>query len=200
MVIVSTLSGPVFAVQSQKWIERARETRNRQLWIFHTLMATRAVRASSIEHIQALNLIDLVFSRKSGKEQRIRAAWNQYHDYLLQTVPENMNPNEARAYNEKGVDFLVSLLETLSQSLGYSFSLVELKRGGYYPQGQFDDINNRAQIRDELLKIVRGEKPFPMAVVQFPVSEEAIKTQRHVNEALLKMLSGESPLQIKSSR
>ena len=99
---------------------------------------------------------------------------------------------------EKGVDFLVSLLETLSNALGYNFDKVELKRGGYYPQGQFDDVNARAIIRDSLVKVLSGDRPIPMSVVSFHVPEEATKNQIALQKALLKTLSGEQPLKIKS--
>jgi len=39
------------------------ERRNRKAWLFHSLMAPRAARVSP-EHVQALNMIDLVFYGK----------------------------------------------------------------------------------------------------------------------------------------
>src|ERR1700741_2114489 len=50
LLIAVTFTGPIVAVQVQKWVERIREKRNRKHWIFHTLMATRAIRAGSNEH------------------------------------------------------------------------------------------------------------------------------------------------------
>ena len=60
LLIVSTILGPVLAVQAQKWVERARERKNRKAWIFHTLMATRGNR-TDVNHVQALNMIELGF-------------------------------------------------------------------------------------------------------------------------------------------
>ncbi|MGZ7172458.1 DUF6680 family protein [Burkholderia gladioli] len=56
----ATLLGPVLAVQAQKWVERAREATNRKQSVFTTLMATRQSRVS-IDHVRALNSIDLAF-------------------------------------------------------------------------------------------------------------------------------------------
>lgn len=58
--IIATIAGPILAVQAQKWLERLRERRNRKLKVFQQLMATRASRLST-DHVQALNMIDLVF-------------------------------------------------------------------------------------------------------------------------------------------
>jgi hypothetical protein len=75
---------------------------------------------------------------------------------------------------------------------------VQLKRGGYYPRGHADENAARAAIRDNLVKVLTGAQPVNMAVVSFPVSEEALKNQQLVQTALLKTLSGDQPLRIKS--
>jgi hypothetical protein len=196
LLILATFCGPIAAVQAQKWIERAREQRSRRLWIFQTLMATRAIRASSSEHVQALNLIDVFFNGKSAKDKAVRNAWLIYLDFFNQEVPDN--DVSARAHNEKGVDFLVTLLEAIAKALGYDFNKVQLKRGGYYPRGHADENAARAAIRDNLVKVLTGVQPVQMEVVRFPVSEEALKNQQLVQEALLKILSGDQPLKIKS--
>jgi hypothetical protein len=59
-IVSATLLGPILAVQAQKWLERWRDYRNRKMWVFQTLMATRAARLEA-EHVRALNMIDLVF-------------------------------------------------------------------------------------------------------------------------------------------
>ena len=48
------------------------------------------------------------------------------------------------------------------------------------------------------MKVLTGTQPVNMAVVSFPVSEEALKNQKLLQEALLKTLSGDQPLKIKS--
>ena len=60
IIALATLLGPILAVQAQKWIEGVREQRTRKLRVFTQLMATRAARLSA-EHVQAINMIDLVF-------------------------------------------------------------------------------------------------------------------------------------------
>ncbi len=198
LLITATFLGPIAAVQTQKWIERAHEKENRRRNIFHTLMATRAVRAGSLEHVQALNLIDLIFHGNSKGEKAVRNAWALYLDFLNQPVP----PEEAAAvaHNERGVDFLVELLATIGAALGYDFNSVQLKRGGYYPRGQADEKAAQSILRDNLVKIVTGEKAFPMEVTKFPASDDALRGQLAVQAALLEVLSGKLPLKIKEER
>lgn len=64
LMILAVLVAPFLAVFAQKQIELWREQRSRKLWVFKTLMATRG-RALSLEHVQALNVIDLEFTKPS---------------------------------------------------------------------------------------------------------------------------------------
>jgi len=88
-IVLAVLLAPLLAVQVQKWIEKFRERHQRKLYVFTTLMATRATRLSP-EHVQALNMIDLAFyGRKilnqryqTKAEQSITEAWKKYLDQL----------------------------------------------------------------------------------------------------------------------
>lgn len=64
LMIAAVLVAPVLAVHIQRRLDQHRESRDRRLRIFHTLMATRAARTSPA-HVEALNRIDLEFSGKS---------------------------------------------------------------------------------------------------------------------------------------
>ncbi|MGZ8308564.1 MAG: DUF6680 family protein [Rhodoplanes sp.] len=76
-VVLATLAGPIVAVQTQKWIERATENRLRKYAIFNALMANRATRLAD-DYVKALNLIDIEIpswkipaSKESRCDQRV---------------------------------------------------------------------------------------------------------------------------------
>ena len=195
LLIMATFLGPIAAVQAQKWIERGRDAHNSRLTIFQTLMATRAMRASSADHVQALNLIDVFFNRKQDRE--IREAWQVYLDFLNQRPP--VGEDAAKAHNDKGVDYLVGLLELIAKVLGYDFNKVHLKRGGYYPGFHATGDQAKLSILDSLAKILVGQKAVPMSVVSFPVSDESLRRQNEVQDALLETLAGKKPLMVVSN-
>jgi hypothetical protein len=64
LTIIALILGPILTVQVQKFIDRAKEGKNRRLWVFKTLMATRHA-TLSIDHVAALNRIDLEFDAPS---------------------------------------------------------------------------------------------------------------------------------------
>jgi len=59
-MILAVFSVPICAIQVAKYIDRLKETRQRKLDIFKTLMATRSD-TLSWDHVVALNTIDLEF-------------------------------------------------------------------------------------------------------------------------------------------
>ena len=79
ITIVALLVAPFLAVFAQKQIEIWREKKSTKVWIFKTLMATRG-RTLSLEHVQALNMIDLEFN--NHRDKAVIHAWKEYHNHL----------------------------------------------------------------------------------------------------------------------
>ena len=192
---IATLISPFLAVQSQKWIEESKEKKRRKVHIFETLMATRASRTVP-NHVMALNAIDLEFKSKKPKDRAVLEAWRVYFDHLHNVPDESKNPEkfsqQQEIWNQKNEELFVDLLKALSDSLGYSFDKVQLKRGVYYPRAHGEAELDQYIIRKAFLKILTGEMTFPMDVKSFPISPEAFELQQKLNAALLKTLSNGS--------
>lgn len=135
---------------------------------------------------------------KKARKKKVRDAWAEYLDFLYVVLPDNTPDAQARAHNERGVDFLVLLLQALGNALGYHFNQVELKRGAYYPKGHVDEGEARIAIRDGLNRLLSGKQAVKMDVVSFPVSQDALAKQLVVQDALLGVLSGEQSLKVKN--
>ncbi|MBU6418355.1 MAG: hypothetical protein KGQ79_01335 [Proteobacteria bacterium] len=163
LLIAATILGPVAAVQAQKWLERSQNRKERKRMLFQTLMATRAVRGGSNDHVQALNLIELLFDGTNRKDKEVRDAWANYLDFLNEKIPQS--EGEARTHFEKGTGLLISLLKAMGKSLGYDFNDVSLKRGVYFPQGHVDESTDQLAIRQGLAKLMKGEKPLDIKVI-----------------------------------
>ncbi|WLB58046.1 DUF6680 family protein [Bradyrhizobium japonicum] len=187
-VVLATLLGPVVAVQTQKWIERASERGRRRQWIFTALMANRATRLSD-EYVRALNLIDLEFSPKrfgGAADRRVINAWRALFGELGNAPSDdNQDLNLARAWNERVTERLVDLLSEMSTALGYTFSEEELRRGIYYPKGRVDLEQSQIAIMHGLSKIVQGTASLPMKITEIPASPEAAKLQATLNEKMI---------------
>ena len=54
LIIAAVILGPILAVQAQRTIQTRKEERERKLWIFKILMATRGMSLSP-RHVEGLN-------------------------------------------------------------------------------------------------------------------------------------------------
>src|SRR4030066_526117 len=213
VMVAAIILGPILAVQVQKIIERSTRNRDEKRKVFMTLLTTRG-RTLLPEHVQALNMIDLIFSEKGRfdwlfpgkrkKDQTVVEAWALYRDHLHNgTEPAKRQADgkvsEADAKDferrlgewvDKSNDLLCTLLGNMAESLGYHFSDLLIKKGSYTPQWYGDvELEQRAILKG-LVDVLDGIRPFPMTVTGFPVDEEASK-------AMKKFLQGKQPLTVR---
>lgn len=80
--------------------------------VFRTLLATRA-NTLAVEHIQALNLIDLDFYTVD----EVREAWNLYRDHL-NFYPNGQSEETQKRWEEKCAEYLADLLYVISSLSG----------------------------------------------------------------------------------
>lgn len=163
IMTAAVVIGPIAAVQTQKWLESFREGLRRKLDVFKTLMSTRATRVS-INHIQALNMIDVEFTAK--KYKKVTDAWRMYQDHL-----SNKGTDE-HAWLARTDDLFIDLLFEMSKSLGYKFDKVMLKRTAYSPIAHGDMEFEQQIIRRGLASVFSGNSSFPIYVVNNDFDEQ----------------------------
>ncbi len=191
VIVFATLLGPILAVQAQKAVETIRERRNRKIWVFGQMMATRAARVSP-DHVRALNMIDLVFygrrlmgvMRRSKSEQAVLDSWKEYLDHLSTKVDDE----NLALWSTRGDELFTNLLFAIASDLGLRFDRVQLKKGAYSPIAHGDLENEQTVLRRAAIRALAGETPLKMNVVGFPVNEDAVEvhreTIRRLGEAL----------------
>lgn len=180
-IVVSTMLGPILAVQAQKAVEGFRETRSRKIRLFEALMATRGSRVSP-EHVRALNMIDLVFygertfgmHRRSSKEQRILDAWKEYLDHLNNKLPGD----QIQLWVAQGAELFTNLLYAMAQDIGYKFDRVQLKRDSYTPIAHGELETEQSELRKAALSLFTGQHALKMNVVGFPIDSEALEANK----------------------
>lgn len=199
-VVLATLAGPIVAVQTQKWIERATEKRRRKNSIFNALMANRATRLAD-DYVKALNLIDIEFlpgSFKPAKNRAVINAWRGLFGELQNGLREGeTDPQVVAAWNQRCDDRLVELLAAMSAALGYSFSQEELRRGIYYPRGHVEREQAQLAILSGVRQIVEGRQSLPMKITEAPASPELAKLQSQLTEKMVTAYDGDGALKVR---
>jgi hypothetical protein len=199
-IVTATLLGPILAVQAQKIIERWRDIRRQKLWVFSTLMSTRAATLTP-DHIKALNMIDLVFygtrrfgrNRRSNSEQAVLDKWKEYLDELTDPWIVEAN-NEARIAHR--VDIFMELLENIGADVGFKFDRVQLKKGAYQPVAHNTENAEQQRLRRAAIEVFAGTKSLKMEIEKIPVNEAATNAMKEFHERLSDAMDGKRSLSV----
>jgi hypothetical protein len=196
LMIVAVLIAPFLAVFAQKRIETWRAKRDTKLWIFKTLMATRAATVS-VNHVQALNMIDLEFSDKVPNEKEVKRIWKEYLNHLG-SLPSDPEQKKAALplWTDKLGDYLAELLEAMGKCFGYDFDKVQIKKGIYSPEGHAHDEFEQRAIRFMLLQVLQGQRRFPIAATLEPADEDAASFAKKYQRSMIDVLEGKSDLKV----
>jgi len=171
LIIIAIMIAPFLAVFAQRQIDLWREQRQRKLWVFKTLMATRG-RTLSPEHVQALNMIELEFKKSS--EKPILLAWKEYHDHLNSYPREGENQKERAAlWTQRTDELLATLLIKMGKAFAYDFDTVQIRKGVYSPEGHATTEFELQLLRRFVIEWLAGDRKVSVSIV--PKDEEAAK-------------------------
>ncbi|MFT3763679.1 MAG: hypothetical protein QM761_13945 [Pseudoxanthomonas sp.] len=172
LMVLAVLLSPLIAVQVTRYLDNKKEARERQLWIFKTLMATRASSLSP-HHVEALNRIDLEFKAQTKKDREVIEAWKVYLDLL------GNDQMAADQWNIRRIDLLVELLQKMAIVLDYSFDKTTIKNSAYYPRGFGALEDEQGAIRRGVKELLEGQRHLPMYVTNFPPPDLPVMPQRN---------------------
>lgn len=154
IMIGAIIIGPLIAVQITEYLRKVKDTRDRKVHIFRTLMATRSAPLVAM-HIEALNLVELEFHSNKKQERRVVDAWKLYLTHLA----DRRYPKET--WGTRRDELLMELLFEMSLALGYSYDKSQIKSGTYYPSGYEDADFDHYETRKLWLEVLKGKRPLP---------------------------------------
>jgi hypothetical protein len=145
LTVAAIVVGPILALLAQRALDHLRQKSNQRMHVYLTLMSTRAAPIAPA-HVEALNSIDVVFSKNS--DDKIRRAWKALLDHV---VTEDENPNR---WNERYTDLRIDLFREIGKAVGYDLTVDYLKRQIYAPKYYSDIENDQIKIRKALVAIL----------------------------------------------
>ena len=195
-IIIATLSGPVLAVQAQKWLEKGRAINERRYQIFRVLMATRATRLSP-QHVEAVNAIPVEFYGSGKKLKPIIDNWHSYIDAL-----DNTGNLEGQVLALARHNAFLNMLHSISTYLDYSFNRSQLEKDVYYPEGHAVIEADQEVIRRGFAQLFKGEISLPMAVTEFPATadDQSLANQEALQKLLLEWLEGQRSVKVQQAK
>lgn len=145
-VLLSPLIAVLVTVYVQDRRERRRQSQDRKLWIFNSLIATRHSPITE-ETVRALNMIDVAFSDSPG----VRRLWHEYFDMLCnQGLQNELGVTQRQKKN-------LEMLTEMANTVGYGKAINHLDVSRVYlPVGLQGQSMRATQIADELLRVLRA--------------------------------------------
>lgn len=142
--IFAIIIGPIFAVGITLWWQRRREKRDSKERLFLTLMAHRRAFPPSIEWVNALNVIDVVFA----EHPQVVQLWHEYYGGLA-------NPPANENYQQREHTYLL-MLSAMARSLGYR-RLEQTDIDKFYsPQAHADQLALNHKCETEWLRVLEN--------------------------------------------
>jgi hypothetical protein len=181
-IISVTVLGPILAVQVQRFVDIAREKRQRRLTIFRVLMATRAASLSGA-HVEALNAIPIEFY---GWRRSYKAVVAAFRDYLNHLGRKDLEP---AFWGEKRQDLFFELLWRLSRAVGYDFTKLQMQKEVYFPEGHATLEQEQEVIRRGLYRLFSGEGALPLDIKSFATDPTAVETQLKMQGLLMQLIA-----------
>ena len=168
LTIIAIIAGPVMAVWVGIFLNDRKERRDRRLRVFETLMATRGA-GLSLDHVRALNMIDLTFDGKESTDKGVLNAWKGYFNILHKFPHQDGSMNDGEwnihvaNWNERRDDSLAKLLHRMANALGYDFfDKVYIKNNSYNPVAYKDEEYEWRSIRTGLIGLLHGHTSLPV--------------------------------------
>lgn len=143
---LAVVMGPVSAILITLWYQRRREKRESKYRLFTVLMAHRKSNPPSFDLVQALNLIDVVFS----DNREIVTLWHEYYD-LISLRPVNWTLAES-----KYLDLIAKIASVLGHKNLLQTDISRFYRPEYY--GNQFDLTEKTQ--KELLRVLENTGSF----------------------------------------
>jgi hypothetical protein len=134
------------------------------MFIFRTLLATRR-QVITQEHVTALNLVEVDFYGVTD----IQTAWRAYQQHLNSApAGRSMTPVENEIFVRAGNDHLAKLIFAIAVFLGFSMSELDIRNGGYAPDGWRYRDERSGLIQEFAKEVALGRRSLPIVPTSAP--------------------------------
>ncbi len=189
--IIAFLISPFLGIYTQKLIEnyrldKSKEVeenkidRNKKLHLFTTLISTKDNRIDQA-HIQALNLIDLIYYDILDVIEQ----WEIYSMHLNKIIDRNSEA-ELRLWGQKYDELFYNLLNSMAKHLGYKFNRAKIESRAYSPIAYNKKENDDFYLRQLATDILSGKTPLKVTQISSEplAASEYIKMISNINNTL----------------
>lgn len=142
--LIVLFCSPLIAVILSIWYQNRQTRRGAKMGLFIDLISFRHHIPLPWQYTVALNRIDVIFH----KQPRIRQLWHEYYELTCKELKGD--------FLERVEEKKIALISEIAKHLGYkNIDQIFLQRY-YQTKGSYDQILNDAEIRAELLRVLKS--------------------------------------------
>lgn len=147
--ILAVLLSPIIALLISKKLQEKEEKRKEKIYILKVLM-TQRFSIKSIEFVNALNLIDIIFV----DDKPVREAYkNLYNAYAVKV--DTNNADETLAYTNEIKKKTTKLIESIVKNIGYKDKITwDTIQEPYIPQWLHDELIAKSEMNSAQVQLV----------------------------------------------
>jgi hypothetical protein len=146
-IVLATFAGPVAAVGVSLWREHRRDIRQLRFNVFRMLMATRRL-SISLGQVEAINTVEVAFH---GVPQ-VEKAHHDYITHLNNRIPDSATDDVVHQWENRRQDLLAVLISKIAKSLKIAKGEIDIRSGGYAPEGWAVRDTRDGQLRTRRLR------------------------------------------------
>ena len=166
LTIIALIAGPVLAVLITRWLDNRRDKKSRRWQIFRDLMCFRT-HPTSQGFVTALNLIEVEFY---DDWEVLNALKNLLEHYNKQ---EPQGQGLLQTHLREAEELRTLLIKEVALALGIELDSLDILGKGYYPVAWANLEDHEATMRHLLSDIMRGNRSFPVHIVEPPMNQTA---------------------------
>jgi len=148
LAILAVIVGPISAVLITLWHQDRKQKNDAKMHLFLTLMAHRKALPPNPEWVNALNVIDVVFS---DHPKHVVSHWHDFYNLLHGDFDKNQQQRDHK---------YLELLSAMAKVLGYkSLSQTDIDKF-YIPKAYGEQYEINAKVQKELLRVLENSACF----------------------------------------
>ena len=183
--IVAIALSPIIAVWIGKKLDNRKEKRDRKLWLFETLMTSRASVIAE-ERVRAMNMIDIYFYDDS----QVLREWKLHLDILGK---DSKSMGET-LWSQKVDESFYRMLEVMARNLGYNFDPVTLQNTSYFPKGHSELESDQRRYRKAIVELLENERFI--SVKSVTDDKDALELHGNIQKLLFDLLDGNRSIKV----
>ena len=157
LTLLAIVLGPLIGIWVTRWIDSAKERKDRRWELFVTLRRTRGLELSP-DHVAAINMVPVLFS---GDVETMRE-WEKLMDALNNTGWESQDEAVRKGIAKSAADARHNLIRRIGEVVGAKLPHKEEHRLGYAPVAWAQELGEQAAVRRLALEVLSGRSPIQM--------------------------------------